>query len=350
MIGDSDRYNPERAKQVKADLDAWSQYTTMDPYSMPMPPAIGSSSVPFKGDVEHLLKFCNQTIEHCTNENWDGCHVAVNAKSDGEAEVDGTNGLLRLVVATETTRNDCVALLMHPLHFKKIYGSMKFYRDSRLASMEIGEEQAEVYSELDGLRREIRELEKYVLNLQASGPAAIATLRCQERLSELRVRLEDANSRASELKKLEKKEMMKMERVPARVFEDFQEVFDRASLLPVLQIPPHSYTDSEPSPSLEKPINYTYGELPLRSTGKSSSEIFDGDTEDDTQFPSLPKAVLHGHDETPSVDAEAPQSDDKKSPSDSAEEKEGGGESNDTDAIDSGSKSPYESRSRPAPR
>jgi hypothetical protein len=101
MIGESDRYDPERAKQMKADMDEWSYYTTMDPYSVPKPSAIGSSSLPFEGDVKHLLKFCNETVEHCTDENWDGCHVAVNAKSDSEAEVHDTHGRVRLVVATE---------------------------------------------------------------------------------------------------------------------------------------------------------------------------------------------------------------------------------------------------------
>jgi hypothetical protein len=121
-----------------------------------------------------------------------------------------------------------------------------------------------------------------------------------------------------------------------------------------------------------------YEELPHPLIAKPSSKIFEGDIDDNAQFPLLSTAALHGPDETPSVAAETSQSaeqqkrsstassnfQDVKSPSKSTEEEERGGggggggevegeEGNEDGSIDSGSESHYESPVRrfgPAPR
>ena len=218
--------------------------------------------MPFEGDNEHLLRFCDQTDGHWYDENWDGCHVAVNAKSDGEAEVHGTNGRVRLVVATETTREDCVALLMRPLDFRIIYESMRSKRQRSLDYTKMDNEREEVSWQSSSLKSEIRDLKKHLLELQTSEPAAVATLRCQERLSELRMRLEDTERRASELAKSLKKESDMMDKIHQRVLSAIEQVFEEANLLAVIDFPPPTnwYTDSSPNPSVDRSTSHIHEE------------------------------------------------------------------------------------------
>jgi hypothetical protein len=98
-----------------------------------------------------------------------------------------------------------------------------------------------------------------------------------------------------------------MNSVRSRITDTIEHVFEGANLLPRLLTPSHTYTDSEPDISLERPISFMYEELPLRSTTEPSSKTFEGDIEDDTQFPSLSAAALHGPQEISSVDAKASQ-------------------------------------------
>ena len=259
--------------------------------------------MPFEGDNEHLLRFCDQTDGHWYDENWDGCHVAVNAKSDGEAEVHGTNGRVRLVVATETTREDCVALLMRPLDFRIIYESMRSKRQRSLDYTKMDNEREEVSWQSSSLKSEIRDLKKHLLELQTSEPAAVATLRCQERLSELRMRLEDTERRALELAKSLKKESDMMDKIHQRVLSAIEQVFEEANLLPVIDFPAPTnwYTDSSPSPSVDRSTSHIHEE-------DSPSKIYEGDIDDDAQFPSFPTAHVRDPSEVLSVDAEILQS------------------------------------------
>lgn len=300
MIGDSDRYDPERFERGWADT---AESFAQQPNPERMRPAIGSSSMPFEGDIEHLLKFCDQAEDNWSDENWDGCHVAVNAKSDGEAEVHGTNGRVRLVVATETTRDDCVALLMHPTSFRMIYEFMRSHSKRSLDCEKMEDERQEISWQSSNLKSEIRDLEEYLLRLQTSGPAAVATSRYEERLSELRVRLENTERRTSELKNLREKESDIMDTIQGRVFGALERVFGEANLLHESESPPSTrcYTDSLPSPSVERPISYIHGE-------DSPSKIYEGGIDDGTQFPSLSTARVHGPSETSSVDAKVLQS------------------------------------------
>lgn len=178
---------------------------------------------------------------------------------------------------------------------------MQVYRRHSLNYYKISHELNEASCQSQDLWREIYDCEKELPELQASNSAAVGTWRCQERLSELRVRNEDAKRRESALEKSQKKEIASMDSLGGSVTTVIEDAFEEANLLPHLPTPPHSYTDSEPSPSVERPITYMYEELPLRSTDESSSKIFEGDIEDGAQFPSLSTAALRGPEEISGV-------------------------------------------------
>jgi hypothetical protein len=255
MIGESDHYRADIVARDLAELnDPDCPFVLSDD---PREPAIGSSSIPFEGDVNHLLESIDQINYRYADETWDGTQVAENAKSDGEAEIHDTNGRLRLVVATETTKDDCVALLMRPHEFRAIFGYMQAYRRHSLNYYKISHELNEASCQSQDLWREIYDCEEELPKLQASDSAAAGTWRCQERLSELRVPYEDVKRRESALEKSQKKEISSMDSLGGSVTSVIEDAFEEANLLPHLPTPPHSCTDSQPSPSVEGGLSVT---------------------------------------------------------------------------------------------
>lgn len=125
----------------------------------------------------------------------------------------------------------------------------------------------------------------------------------------LRTRYEDAERRESALKESQKEVTELMNSLENYFTTEMERVFEEANLLTHLETPSQSYTDSQPSPSVERPISYMHGEVPLRLTADSTSKICEGDIDVSTHFPSLSTAHLRGPSETSRVDAEMLQND-----------------------------------------
>ena len=222
MIGESDRYDADMVAHREAEFD--DPDCPIERSNKPREPRIGSSSIPFEGDVYDLLDFIDTMHGRCYDETWDGTHVAENVKSDGEAEIHDTNGRLRLVVATETIEDDCVALLMRPNEFRAIFGPMQAYRSYSLKYFKIGDKLGDVSYESGVLRREICDREKDLAKLQKSDSAAAGIWRCEERLKDLRARYEVVERRESKLRKKQKEVVEWMNSVRSPITETIEHV------------------------------------------------------------------------------------------------------------------------------
>lgn len=303
MIGDSDRYRPDIVARRRAAHD--DEDSPFVPSNKRREPAIGSSSIPFEGDVDDLLHFISQIGSRWSDESWDGLHVAENAKSEGEAEIHDTNGRVRLVVATETTRDDCVALLMAPTAFRGLYTDMYMHRQYKLTRLKICDEMNEVFWESRNLKSELADREKDLLKLQATGPTAAATWRCQRRIDELRVRLDAVERREVALEKLREQESREMTQMAYRVTDTIERVLEEANLLDHIETPPQSYTNSDPVPKArlaERRERYReYREM--RSPKKSGVDV-----ENTADFPPLATRPSHAPVESSIIATDALQS------------------------------------------
>jgi len=303
MIGESDRYDAERAAEF-----ASHKAGVLIPPSSPPPPRLGSSSVPFEGGLERLFQFIDQSGKRWYDKNWDGLHVAENAKSDGEAEIRHTNGRVRLVVATETTKEDCVALLMRPDTFGALYRCLRRYMKLDAADHKIEIRKNEASWASRNMRSEINDLRKELRKLKALESTDTATWRCKERLKDLHSRLKSSERLEAKLNKSHKKKLDLMARFRSHITEFLESPFAEANLLPRRENPSYSYTDSEPSPTIDRPYSHMYEEEPLRPTTKSSTKIFEGDIECPRQFPTLSNTNPHDSGETFGINAQASQS------------------------------------------
>jgi hypothetical protein len=255
MIGDSDRYDAVQAMM-------WESTEGLAPPPSPRPPALGSSSFPFEGGIKNLLKFIGGAERRHRDKTWDGSHVAENAKSDGEAEIHNTNGRIRLIVATETTREDCVALLMQLTSFSEIHHWMRQYRKVDMTLRDHDQKQREAHTASKDMRREIDNLEKELPKLQESDLAAAGTWRYKERLKALRPCYEE-NERLE--RKLEKSLRQKSEskaQICSNIAVLLEDVFMDANLLLRRKEEPDVYYSEEenPSPTVERPYTFIHEE------------------------------------------------------------------------------------------
>ena len=279
MIGDSDHYRPDVLARLANDDDP-----IFIPSGKPREPAIGSSSKPFEGDVYRLIEYIDKIYSRWSDKIWDGLHVAENDKSngEGEAEIHDTNGRVRLVAANETTRDDCVALLMSPFIFKEMYVDLRIHRQHNLTRHKIIDEKLEALWEAQNLKSEIKDLEKDLLKFQATGPTAAATWRCQHKISELRVRLSAAERREAALEKLKEYESDRMTQLCYRLTSSIEKALEQANLIDHLETPPVSYTDSDTS--LNARLRQRLHErLEMRQFPKST----EADIESTAEFPPL---------------------------------------------------------------
>lgn len=89
----------------------------------------------------------------------------------------------------------------------------------------------------------------------------------------LRTRYEDAELREFALQESQKEVTELMNSLENYVTTEMERVFEEANLLPHLETPPQSYTDGQPSPSVERPISYMHGEVDIAMAAEAGVRL-----------------------------------------------------------------------------
>jgi hypothetical protein len=225
----------------------------------PRPPPIEPSPIAVKGGLFELWDFL-RLIDDGGDWNANSLRIAEAAKSNDEAAADKINQRVRLFAKTETEEENCVALLMDTYRFWEMSRNLCHYTDHQRAFNKICYEKDEVVAQNKTLKLEIRDLEKQLDKLQASGPAAAATWRCRRQIDELRVRLSGAQRRISALQELQEAEKADVVYWRRSLADGFVDMLKEANLLPPSIDGPdvfeHAhFRDLRPSPTITSPVD-----------------------------------------------------------------------------------------------
>lgn len=245
----SDNGKPDTVEQLTSEIDVLA--ADDKPRQTPIDP----SPVTSTGGLYDLWRTLDK-IDH--GDDWEGLRVAENAKANDEAIVHKNNGRVRLFPKTETTKENCIALLMDSYNFRHISINVCHYVDHQTAFNKIRGEKDEVVKQNKNLKLDIRDREKELHRLQASGPTAAATWRCRRQLDELHVRLSSAEHRISALKTLQEVEQLEITAWRQFTTESLIEILEEANLMPPCKGDPeqskHDYIkEGWPSPTITSP-------------------------------------------------------------------------------------------------